>query len=423
MKLRAGVLALVLISPHAGHVQELPPGTILLSTVKRHLKKEIATLPNYTCLETAQRLHKAPGARNVLKPVDVLRLEVLNTGHHEMYAAPGETDFREDSPFAFSVSGLTASGLFGGFVQTLFVQDNGAFTFRGEEKGQPGGDGVAQVGRRIVRWDYRVPLLTSGWHLQVANAGDFVAMKGSIWVDEESLDLVRLTVHADDIPGALEVSDATIILDYARTRIGEVDVLLPQTGEVSMLHTSGEMSRNILEYTHCRSFQAKSTMSFAVSSVSFDPPAAGTPAPPAPPKVLPLPGGLPLTVRLQTKITEKQSVGTFLEGTVAADVMERNKVLIPAGARVTGRLRRLDRNQQSDGYTLAMEFTEIVTEQNTYRFYADIQSVAGDPTAEAIPDGLSTRPLPGVGFLFVRGPRFTLQPGFRLIWKTRPPAR
>src|SRR5262245_38377668 len=111
---RAVVLLFLMFAPVAWP-QDLPPGILLLSKIKRHLKQEIAGLPNYTCLETAQRQHRAAGQRGVLRPMDVVRLEVLNTGQQEMYAAPGQTDFREDSPFAFSAQGLAASGLFGSF--------------------------------------------------------------------------------------------------------------------------------------------------------------------------------------------------------------------------------------------------------------------------------------------------------------------
>src|SRR5262249_25114831 len=115
MKRSAGVLALLLIAP-AAWPQGLAPGILLLREIKNHLKKEFSSLPNYTCLETAQRHHRAPGPKSTLKPMDVVRLEVLNTGNYEMYAAPGEIDFREDSPFAFSTQGLTASGLFASFL-------------------------------------------------------------------------------------------------------------------------------------------------------------------------------------------------------------------------------------------------------------------------------------------------------------------
>lgn len=430
-----GVLVMALLAPCLAGAQGLPPSVILLRRIKDHLKREFSSLPNYTCLETAQRLNKRPGPKSTLRSVDTVRLEVLNTGSHELYAAPGESDFREDSPFAFSTNGLAASGLFASFVQTLFVHDNGIFKFEGEQAADStslrvrGDEGFAaslllprsesdRLGRRTVRYDYTVPLLSSGWHIQLAHGGGDVAMKGAVWIDADSLDLVRLKVQADDIPVTLRINDATIVLDYARTRIGEADVLLPQSGEVSMEHKSGEFSRNLLDYTHCRNFQAQSTLSFAVSEVRFDTPAAAQPAP----RADPLPGGLTVNIRLSTALSDKLAIGSSVEGTVTTAVADRGKVLIPAGAKVSGRIRRLDRGEQSGGFHIGLEFTEIRSERGVYRFYAGLESVAA-VGVEVFHEGEAASRLPGVGFLFVRGATLALRPGLQLTWKTRAQTR
>src|SRR6266446_2441200 len=130
MRIRAAMLAL---SALALCGQDLPPGVLLLSRIKRHMRQELTHLPDFTCLETAQRQSKPAGGRGELKSVDTVRLEVLYTGNHELYAAPGDLDFREDRPSAFVAGGLSASGLFGMFLHALFVNDNGMFTWRGEE--------------------------------------------------------------------------------------------------------------------------------------------------------------------------------------------------------------------------------------------------------------------------------------------------
>jgi hypothetical protein len=422
MRPRAAIAAFALLAPVFAAAQSvLEPEILLLSRIKRHMKQESTRFPDYTCLETTQR-HNRPGVKNAMKAVDTVRLEVLFTGRHEMYAAPGESNFREDSPSAFSVSGLTATGLFASFLQSLFIHDNASWTWRGHEVDRPGGEAVNRPGRRTVRYDYRVPLLTSGWHLQVTGKGDLVAMKGSIWVDAESLDLLRLRVEADEIPAALGVIEAVIVMDYARTRIGEANVLLPQTGEVTMLHYSGDMSRNVLDYTHCRSFQTESVLSFATSNVRFDAPPAAAVKAPAAARTMPLPAGLLVTLTIESPLSEKDAIGTTLEAAVVADVLNGRQVIIPAGAPVTGRLRRLDRDEESGGFTVGIEFTEVRAADRVYRFYADLQTAVGRGV-DAIRDGISTPVLPGIGFLLVKGTRFEMPPGALLTWKTRPPGR
>src|ERR1041385_5642152 len=165
MSVRATIPALLVLALGA---QDLPPSVLLLSRIKRHMRQELTHLPDYTCLETAQRQARPAGSKGDPKPMDVVRLEVLYTGKHELYAAPGDLDFREERPSAFVAGGLSASGLFGMFLHAIFVNDLGTFTWRGEE--QPGG-------RSVVRYDYRVPALTSGWTIHSGAAAGQVGMK------------------------------------------------------------------------------------------------------------------------------------------------------------------------------------------------------------------------------------------------------
>src|SRR5215831_20296831 len=90
----------------------LPPGVLLLSRIKRHVRQELAVLPDYTCLETSRRNVKPRGNRGVLKPLDTLRLEVLDTGDKELYAPPGGRAFESEHPSSFTNTGLTGTGVF-----------------------------------------------------------------------------------------------------------------------------------------------------------------------------------------------------------------------------------------------------------------------------------------------------------------------
>src|ERR1041384_5338706 len=268
--------------------QDLPPEVLLLSRIKRHLREELTHLPDYTCLETAQRQVRPAGAKGDLKLMDTVRLEVLYTGTHELYAAPGDLDFRENRPSAFTAGGLSASGLFGMFLHAIFINDLGTFTWRGEE---------TLGGRTAVRYDYRVPGMLSGWNIHSGAVSGQVGMKGSIWADPDSLDLLRLKVQADDIPDTLDVSDATILIEYSRTRIGDASVLLPQSGELRLRHTTGAEGRNLMDYTHCRSFQAQSSLNFGEpvesSSAASSTAATSAPATSSPTTSTSTPIGLP----------------------------------------------------------------------------------------------------------------------------------
>ena len=65
--------------------------------------------------------------------------------------------------------------------------------------------------------------------------------------------------------------------------------------------------------------------------------------------------------------------------------MDKRRILVPAGASVRGRIRRLER--ASDGgkyYVVGLEFTHIETSLGTARFYANLQDLEKRPNVKLI---------------------------------------
>src|SRR5579872_2243677 len=215
----------------------LPPGILLLSKIKRNVQHELSHLPEYTCLETVQRStswhpdnKKIP--KGELVPLDTLRLEVLYSGKKEWYASPGAGNFSTDSPVTYIDSGMIGDGIFAANLQSVFVSDAALFTWRGEET-------VARDRgwSHAVRYDFRIPQLRSGWSVTVPGGHGIVGAKGSFWADPETAELLRLEIHADEIPPDLPVFDVIQIASYGRMRIGEDEVMLPQSAEMRMIQS------------------------------------------------------------------------------------------------------------------------------------------------------------------------------------------
>ena len=225
----------------------------------------------------------------------------------------------------------------------------------------------------------------------------------------------------------LPIAEAVTTVNYARMRIGDREMLLPVGGEYWQSKFTGEESHNRIEFTHCRLFGAESSISFGPSDPAARPPTAEVVARDADIDRM-LPASLQVATRLTSAVTDKMSVGEMLEGEVAGKVSYRGKVLIEDGAKVHGRLRRMERHTESDPYlVVALEFTDIESAGGRYRFYADLQDMDRVEGIErnlrrSTPNLSETTylfDLPGVGSFFVRGFRVELRKGFRMVWRTR----
>ena len=442
--MRCGILiaaAMVMAASADAQDQDLfPPGVLLLSRVQRHAKEEIARLPNISCLETLQREHQAPGGK--LRPLDTVRLEVLSNGSHELYAAPGERKFSEGHPVRYVASGVIGDGFFGLFLKEVLVNGTVSYEYKGEEDAG---------GRRLARYDFRLPVNLSGHNIQLPEGVGRVGMRGSFWADPKTYDVVRLEMNAIDFPPSLPLIDATTVINYARVNLGEEHgTLLPVSGDFRMTRFSGEFDHNHIEFTHCRLFGAQSTISFgAPDAVSEEPARFGASS--NDDTLRPLPPGLEIAVRLESRISPEDAVGTAIEGTVVANAPARGAAVVAGGARVRGRIRRLEYyTDPFPNFVVAIEFTEVESGGIRYRFFADLTDLeaghgveqtlrneqthtgiaASIPQRHAIPSIGGTEvqqssqrytlpDLPGVAAFFVRGTKLDLPKGFRTVWKTR----
>src|SRR5262249_48241204 len=149
--------------------------------------------------------------------------------------------------------------------------------------------------------------------------------------------------------------------------------LLPESGDFRMTRFSGESDHNHIEFTHCRLYGAQSTISFAAPST--EPARFGVSG--NDDTLRPLPSGLQIVVKLNTRITGEATVGTLIEGVVASVTAGKNaRSPIVPNARVRGRIRRLEHYTNPVlHYVVAIEFTEAESEGIRYRFYADLQEL------------------------------------------------
>lgn len=428
-KLAAASLVLVC----SATTQDVAPEVLLLARIKSHMREELSNLPNYTCLETITRFRNEPGQRSQsqrqLKPADTVRLEIVYSNHQEWYGSPGGRSLSATDPFGFVGSGMIGTGPFGLMLGNILA--GATITHGGEE---PLGD------RTVVRYDFLLPRLLKGLAISVQGGSGTVGQKGSFWADARTLDLIRLESYADEIPPYLPVEEESSSVDYARMRIGEYNVLLAQEADFHQLQSTGEESYDRLEFTHCRAFSAQSAIRFDGESQDLGKASpAIVPAPAGPGQAIP--ALLLITVQLTTPVTDKDVVGTLIEGKVSGDVRHKGRIVISDGLTVRGRIRRLERYQEKWGgdSIVGLEFTEVEASGGPRPFYADLLRMDRNPGIRptlsepvVVKSGgeyktssqtITLPELPGVASFFVHGQTFTIPAGFRTVWRTRGPIR
>jgi hypothetical protein len=410
--LKLAVCWVALAFAAAAGAQQLPPETVKLARIRQKAAEQLSSLPDYTCLETVERTWRGAGSRT-FTPIDVVRFEVAHVGGRELYAWPGARQLSE-APLASLIGfGATASGDFALRARNIFLSRAPLFRYVGEEN----------LGAwRTLRYDYRVPLLSSNSTVSNFSRSAYVAYHGSFWADAETLELIRITSSADDIPPDLEIASTFTQVDYGKLQIANSDVLLPQRAEIRMVSRFDE-NRNVTAFSQCRKYVAS-------SAVSFEPRPEGVAAGKSRAVTeTELPAGLFLEIALQTPIDSKTSaVGDLIEAKLQTNIIYEGKVLAPAGAVVRGRVRRLEKLRGwNDVFLVGLAFNELEFPGHRARFLARLRDTeqrpgltwqlpAGRPYGGSYQTGL--RELPNVSTFFVRRSRVQLPQGFRMAWRT-----
>jgi hypothetical protein len=245
-------------------------------------------------------------------------------------------------------------------------------------------------------------------------------------VDAETLDLIRLEVHVDNIPPTLDLAEASDTMEYRRAQIGDSDFLLPQSSELVMIDLAGNANRNRTQFTGCRQYAGESKLSFVESAPAVEPL-----APPVKP-IISLPAGLTVEIRLQTPIQSGRSAtGDPVTALVAHDVRRDGDIVVPKGAVLAGRITRLEKRKGLDDYYIVgLDFSSIEFDEGRGDFRAKLQNAGLGQSARGVGrsrdafrqevDGdtaISGDAKTG-GFFVVRSSRVSLPRGHSMLWRT-----
>jgi hypothetical protein len=224
--------------------------TNLLQRVKARMAEHLAQLPNYTCHETVDRMLRV-GAN--FRSLDTVELEVAFFGKHELFARTGEDRFGEQPIEKLVPSGTFGNSAMGSPIDLVFSQDVAEFRYAGVCK---------KDGRKTIRFDLSVPIEKSGFRISHNGAAGMAGYHGSVWVDVETLDLVRVDFTVNQIPAYLGVRLIEESLHYKKLTIGGSEFHLPDRSELAATDDNGYCTVNVIKLARCHEFAAASVVKY-----------------------------------------------------------------------------------------------------------------------------------------------------------------
>jgi hypothetical protein len=297
-------------------------------------------------------------------------------------------------------------------------------------------DRVARIGfeayeNQLAKYSYEIGTFQSAFRVGHNGASGIAGMRGRFWLDRKTKDLVRLDVEAVDIPAHVPLSEARKTIWYSRVRIAEKVVLLPQRAEVGIVTFTGEARRNVTQFSHCREYAVESKL--ILEPVEAE---GARPSPAVRPVVLP--AGIELVLVLDGAITSSSSVGEMF----TAHVTKSSSTLVPAGAKVFGRIRRMDFVEQPrHAWAVGIELSRMEWPGAQAGFFGVMDRLpagvsesltVSSTSAEsgiaftrygAKEETITLPPIPGVRSFLVPGTKFRLEPGLEMRWRTIDPRR
>ncbi|MGH9718568.1 MAG: hypothetical protein ACRD8O_00015 [Bryobacteraceae bacterium] len=397
----------------------------LLKRIQSRAKENLARLPDYTCLETIERLRRdAP--KRPLEIADTVRVEVAVIGRNERFAWPEAKRFSDKDLADLIGRGAVGTGGFALHVANVFLSDRIDFVYQGEAE--------LEGGRRAIQFDYDAANSPSRYRIRIGPHEAQVTFFGTFWVHPETLDLIRLEVNAFDIPDKLALDRASEIMEYGVVAIRDAEFVLPRSSELSLVGVDGTEIRNRARFSGCRQFGAESTLLFGDKPPEPEPSQPQT----VEPGEVRLPFRTTLELSLDTEITlEKAVIGEPLRAILVRPVREGANVLAPEGSMVFGRITRVEKyDQPMLHYVISFQFDALRFSERQIDFFAtlsDSDSAQGlmrqarrlNPTFDrrkkgAKMDILVNEKQAGAGVLHWDAKHPFIRRGFRMRWQVLP---
>lgn len=364
---RAVAIVVVVASALAASVPQAPDPVATWQRTRERLLADLARMPRYTCVQTITRtyyeapfrLHKPACAALITEHQarkhersalgwDRLRLDVALVEGKNVYSWVGAPRFTDETLEKLAGRGPLGSGDFGIFLAGILLR--GTVNFQREE---------VMDSRRLLAYSYDLPVTRSGYKIMTHDGWVVTAYSGTLLLDPEASDIARLTVRTAELPESSPACQAISEVTYGRTSIHERMVLIPRETRLRTIDRPGSESFSLTSFAGCREYESSGRIVVDNPNGAAAPGTA--PASSAQPPT-PLPAGLRFTARIVTPIdSETAAAGDPIEAVLRSPMRDKkNSVVAPAGARLHGRLRRVEhRSQPVDRFEIAVQFESM----------------------------------------------------------------
>ncbi len=211
------------------------------------------SLPAYVCQEQIARFQSTT-PKVSWQALDIVSTEVVYEDGKEQYrnvAVNGKPVKKRIQ----DLDGAWSTGEFGTVLRDLFSPATAAdFRYRRQAKAS---------GRDAYLFDFEVDQENSHWHVEVAAQSVRPAYRGSIWIDRESSQALRIEMEAVQLPKGFPNDKIESAVDYQYIRIGERSYLLPVHSEsLSCARGTNDCARNVIDFRNYHKYSGESTITF-----------------------------------------------------------------------------------------------------------------------------------------------------------------
>jgi hypothetical protein len=303
----------------------------LLARVARIVNANLDRLPDYACRQTVERFGRF-GSEKPWQRIDTLQLEVGVSGDREMYSWAGAREFQQSQLSELVGKGVIGTGNFSMLARHVFLPNAGKFKYKGQNEID---------GREAHEWDFDIPLERSRYRLRTAASEAVVAFQGTVFADPVTLRLLRIEIHAYDLPEKLALAEAANSIHYDPVKIGDWEIMLPTYSELTLVATDGNESMNRLKVGDCRQFRGEAKVSFA--GEQKEKPAEAPVAEPVR-RAVQIPRAAVIEMELAEPIQPASAaVGQPVRVRLARAIKNGEQIVVPEGSEVAARLVRVER--------------------------------------------------------------------------------